>query len=841
MIKAPYLTQFLSSPRYAPIPQVAVASAGRVFKAYGHIAFKVREEHLLNTLAAYNGYNGTLLWKRDLTPGIMVHRNTMIATPQTLYFSDDKSCKLIDTATGELKDEIIPPVEVAGGTFWKWMALEDGILYALIGEDEYIDPVVRLRRTDHGWPWDPLSKGYNLPENPWGYGRNLLAIDPTSKEVLWDYHEDEPIDSRAVCMKNGQIYVFSFGSYLACINAKTGKPIWRKTRKENPELFRILGENLNRQDWRTNFRTTAYLKCSDKALYFAGPMMDKLIAVSTEDGSVMWHNPYDNYQLILRNDGLYGISGPWGNNFSRKFDPLTGQVLAEYDMGRRACTRPTGTTDAIFFRAMGGSVRFDLASERPQWMSPMRPPCHDGVTVTNGLLYWWASVCDCQLQLYGVTCLGPAGDFNFTPGATENERLEINAGDLNVPGGISVSQADWPTFRHDNKGSATTESVIPVSSELLWQYTSRSMFIPSAPIAVGGMVFLSGSDGIVRALDAATGDEKWVSYTGGGVRIPPTFWKGRVIAGSGDGWVYSMEAKTGRKLWRFRAAPAERKIPVYGALLSTWPTASGVLIEDGIAYVAAGIVNYDGTYVYALNAANGRIKWHNNTSGHLNPQARTGVSVQGHLLLHNGKLYMPGGTSVSPSVYDIADGKCLNNPENLDRCESISLRGWELYLTGDKVVACGQPYYKHPKYIVNDATSLQKMFHASTGDRDIIWQNSSKIMCYPPIDRDVLTASVEKREFPGNYVIPKWGKLDIPDKPLWEYNCEGSVGLALCKNAVVVATEKEVTALDIQNGSVIWQKPVPSPPVPWGLAVDSNGRVIVTLEGGQVMCFGKKG
>jgi hypothetical protein len=126
--RAPYLTQFLADPRYAPVPQVAVASAGRVFKAFGHVAFKRREEPYLNKLVAFNGYNGTILWERDLPPGMMVHRNTFIAAPTTLYVGDDSSCKTIDTMTGELKDEIIPPVEVAGGTFWKWMALEDGVL-----------------------------------------------------------------------------------------------------------------------------------------------------------------------------------------------------------------------------------------------------------------------------------------------------------------------------------------------------------------------------------------------------------------------------------------------------------------------------------------------------------------------------------------------------------------------------------------------------------------------------------------------------------------------------------------------------------------------------------------
>ncbi len=151
--RAPYLTQFLAEPYYAPLTQVGVASAGRVFKAFGNIAFHEREEALLNSVVAFNGYNGAILWKRKLTPGFMLHRNTMIATPQTLYMGDDKSCKLIDTVTGRLKDEIIPPADVAGGTFWKWMALEDGTLYALIGEQEQEDPTVRQRRHAHGWPW----------------------------------------------------------------------------------------------------------------------------------------------------------------------------------------------------------------------------------------------------------------------------------------------------------------------------------------------------------------------------------------------------------------------------------------------------------------------------------------------------------------------------------------------------------------------------------------------------------------------------------------------------------------------------------------------------------------
>ena len=32
------------------------------------------------------------------------------------------------------------------------------------------------------------------------------------------------MDARAVCMKNGRIYAFSFGNYLTCLNADNRQP-----------------------------------------------------------------------------------------------------------------------------------------------------------------------------------------------------------------------------------------------------------------------------------------------------------------------------------------------------------------------------------------------------------------------------------------------------------------------------------------------------------------------------------------------------------------------------------------------------------------------------------------
>ncbi len=835
--RGPYLTQFLAEPRYASQPQAAVASAGRVFKAFGHISYKEREEPWLNTLAAFNGYNGTLLWRQPITPGLMVHRNTLIATPACVYFADEKSCKVYDAATGELKDEIAPPASLTGGTFWKWMGLENGVLYALIGEDEWRDPVIRARSNAHGWPWNPLSPGYNQPEQPWGYGKTLVAIDPATKTVLWHYQEDQPMDGRMVCLKNGRIYACSFGNYLACLDAKTGKPLWRHTKESAPELFDTIGPYLNRQDWRSNFRTTALMRCSDQALYFAGPAISRLVAVSTADGRVLWSNPFSNYQLILRDDALYGFSGQVDKEISCKFDPLTGKVLGEIKLNRRGCARPTASCDAVFLRAGEGSTRLDVAKNTLQLLSPMRAQCHDGVTIANGLLYWWPSTCDCNLSLYGITCLGPAGAFNFDQPATDAERLEITQTDAANVAPFPTDNLDWPTFRADNLGLTRSAAPLRANAAKLWEFSTKAFVTPSAPTTAGDLAFFSGSDGIVRAVDTSKGRVAWTAFAGGNVRLPPTVWQGRALAGSGDGWVYAWEAKTGRPLWRFRAAPAERKIPVYGELLSTWPAASGVAIENGVAFVAAGLANYDGTHVYALDAATGRIKWQNNTSGHLDADGYTGVGVQGHLLLHDGKLFLAGGNALSPGTYDLATGKCLNELKTrggkilgggTNILGGFDPRGWELFLVANTVKVSGKPYYAHPQYPVVDPTVTNKTLYVPVEGGELAWINNAKLMCFANL-------GAQRQQFETN----QWGKLRPQAiKPRWEQSFPDSRAVAVTPIAVLIATPAELTVLNLKDGSLLWKQPLPAAPVPWGLAITRNGKIIITLEGGRVLCFG---
>ena len=362
----------------------------------------------------------------------------------------------------------------------------------------------------------------------------------------------------------------------------------------------------------------------------------------------------------------------------------------------------------------------------------------------------------------------------------------------------------------------------------------KTAYTPSAPTAADTLAFVSGSDGVIRALDVKSGKEAWTAFTGGEVRLPPTLAKGRALASSADGWVYALDAKTGKRAWRFRAAPIERRIPVYGTLQSTWPAASGVLVDKGVAYVAAGLANYDGTHVYALDAESGQIKWQNNNSGHLDAESHTGVGVQGHLLIHDGKLFLAGGNAVSPAEYDLATGECLNS-QSIARVRGANLqmgstrpRGWELYLVADDIRVAGKPYYAHPKYPVFDSTVFNKTLFATDGGYDLAWANNTKLLCFAGLQAD--RADLQRS---------LWGKTQSKlAKPTWEFDCPKSVAVAVCPNAVVIATPTEIIALSLQDARVLWKQALPAAPVPWGLAVNREGKVIVTLEGGRVLCFG---
>ena len=79
-----------------------------------------------------------------------------------------------------------------------------------------------------------------------------------------------------------------------------------------------------------------------------------------------------------------------------------------------------------------------------------------------------------------------------------------------------------------------------------------------------------------------TGESQWTFTAGGRIDSPPAFYRGLLIFGSRDGWVYSLRADTGELAWKFCDLPDRRLMAAHGQLESVWPVHGAVLIRDGV-------------------------------------------------------------------------------------------------------------------------------------------------------------------------------------------------------------------------------------------------------------------
>ncbi|MGD8500588.1 MAG: PQQ-binding-like beta-propeller repeat protein, partial [Phycisphaerales bacterium] len=343
-----------------------------------------------------------------------------------------------------------------------------------------------------------------------------MAIDLKTKKILWRHSEQEPVDGRAVCMRNSRIYYLSPEKLLACLNVETGRVVWKTS---NAALLKAIGPLFPRQPRWTGLSPFPYVKCNNKFLFFSGPRIPRVVAVSTEDGTLQWQKEVPltdagSVHLLLREDALYAVGQGTGiTSFSMEYD--TGEVLTHF-LGRRACTMVTGSTDSIFYRAPGGTVRIDPVKGAVEHIAPMRPPCYEGVIVSGGLLHWGPWKCCCQLSLYGHICLSPAGDFNYRPGLDES-RLESGLGDPTRVEKFEVHPDDWPRYNASNGRASTTKVAIPRQVSQQWTSRPSSSAIPTAPVVAGGVVFVGDHNGLLRALDASDG--KLSQQTSSGISL----------------------------------------------------------------------------------------------------------------------------------------------------------------------------------------------------------------------------------------------------------------------------------------------------------------------------------
>lgn len=664
VVGPPHHVQWISGPRWqvhhdmVPSFSAMVSSGGRIFYVVNEAAAGVRGLPDRWHVVARDAFNGVLLWKRPLedwgwrqwSPGQMAARTDspvnlgrrLVATADRLYVTMGFNAPVsaLDARSGKtirVYDETEHTTEIA---------YRDGTLLLAVAEGQLGTP----------------EKSTKLP-----HPSRLMAVEATSGKVLWQAGpyagisgkraSNQPIGRVALTVGRERVF-FVDGEELVALDLASGKECWCAPRPKHPEI-----ELWTRYHQPLHLCAVVY---QDDVVVLAQPKMSKghvpytalgceVVAFRADTGEQLWQRDCYHWAYGLPPD-VFVIDGlVWVHDANPHammgLDLRTGQeerrfatTEAMHMTHHHRCYRDKAT-ERFILTARRGTEFLDVANGENILNHWVRGTCLLGILPANGLLYAPPHPCVCYLtaQVNGL-CAFASEDQDAKakpPGAKStdapHDHLERGPAYRSLPGisnenGASGKDAaenqaetsamggeagrtsptkandDWPTYRHDALRSGRTSCEVPAEIEQQW--AAQFPGTPTSPVVSNGKVFVAATDPpCVYCLDAGSGERLWHGATGAKIDTPPTIYRGLVLFGLADGWVYCLRAADGALAWRFRAAPSDRQMIDRGELSSAWPVHGSVLVANDVVYACAGRSSFidGGVYVFALDPMTGRV------------------------------------------------------------------------------------------------------------------------------------------------------------------------------------------------------------------------------------------
>lgn len=383
--------------------------------------------------------------------------------------------------------------------------------------------------------------------------------------------------------------------------------------------------------------------------------------------------------------------------------------------------------------------------------------------------------------------------------------------------------ANWPAWRRDAGRSGTTDETLAPTLHLQWvrhdppqrpawpEDPRLGFDVGYEPIVVGKTVYVASSrTDTLTALDTDTGEVRWRFFAGGPIRFAPVVREGRAYFGADDGCLYCVDAAKGTLVWKFQAAPSQRRVIGNERLISLWPVRGGPTLVDNVIYFTVGVWPFEGTLLYGVDCATGRA---------VSTRTLDSVSPQGYLAENGGKLFIPCGRD-SAYCLDLKSGKQVAlryRSRGLTDFHVATHKQWLFH--GDKVVDAG-----NGRLLKLDA------HRPVASDGKIYFTNKGNALAYDLANQK----TVQTRDRKGKPITIK-----VP-RPIWKLEGVTQIHVKAgnrlyghFRNTVVAISQPESD----KAPEITWKTTLEAPPSSMLVA---NGKLLAVTQKGSIYCFGPK-
>ena len=640
LVGVPTGIQWIAGPLFAMAgrkssTQSLVSAGGRNFYVTQNVLANVGQDSMPQYLVARDAFNGLLLWMQPwagpFVTGSGETNPRIVALGDRVYIVGEKVAEALHAATGKMvlaypTDD--PPQK---------LLCIDGIL--LIETEEGITAFAadsaqrRWRHSDRRISSTVVADGRvhflsrrRAKDGQWAF--QVVCLSLTTGEQRWRVSTESwaaGSRQRITFAKDGYLAVQSHGA-LHLLSAANGAYLWGAATDARP------GKDYADERFVGHFfqHGLVWLRTTTSA---------GRTVVSDSRGLLLWDAAAE-VQSTGASKPAAATTAEFGKTDEQLLwlglDPATGTL--ERELLSRGSWPDTATPGKLGCQLMLACDRFviiprqaalvDFKTGEKSTFKFARGGCGLGAVAAHGLLYVHPHACGCYSEaLRGFIAL------HSSRVSQDASRLEPRllkgaayGAEINNRKTAVESIDQWTTYRHDGRRSARTPNVLPVPQRLKWttpitdSSSSRSLKewklrvgnTITPPVIAGGKAFVASPDNhALVAVDVETGAPIWRFTANGRINAPPTIFEGLCLFGAHDGYLYCLRADDGEMVWRFRAAPTARRIVAFGQIESAWPVSGAVLVQDGLAYVAAGrSPDADGgIHVCAVEPRTGNLVW----------------------------------------------------------------------------------------------------------------------------------------------------------------------------------------------------------------------------------------